>query len=441
MKGTVARAPHLRRPGWAITSASLAAIAFATLLPEPGIPVESHFCLVCGSLGGLNAVLNVLLFVPLGVGLGLLEVRGKRALFLMLTLSVLIEAAQLAVIPGRSSTIGDVLTNALGGALGFAIGGRATLLLRPPPHIARNLTLAWVAVWLTIQAASSFGLALSLPDAQYFGQIAPVLGNFAAFRGQVLVASIGAIQIPSAALADGREVRQRLLEGATFAATVVPAEPPRKTAPVVRLADGGRNEIVLLAQNGGNLIFSIRTGAAALRLRPAVFVLTNAFPQAASRVALADPTLRISGRYRPTDVMMIAQSESDRRDDHIRLAASLGWTFWLPSQWAIEGTRAEQIFSWLWLALLAVPLGYWSFGVNSRPRTGGFPTHLATVSLGAAALLGTGLFLIPQAFGLSGATFGDWLATAGGVVLGYVSGARIQSSSLGQGDVSLSPKR
>src|SRR3954469_19639810 len=164
MKMTVAPAPHLRTAGFVITMVSLAAIGLATLLPASGAASGSHFCLVCGSFGGVDAVLNVLLFVPLGIGLALSGLPAKRALLAMCALSALIETAQLLVIPGRDSTIGDLLTNALGGALGFAMARYPEDWLRPTPRIARNLLVAWAAIWLTIQIISNFGLAVSLPD-------------------------------------------------------------------------------------------------------------------------------------------------------------------------------------------------------------------------------------------------------------------------------------
>src|SRR4030081_3020272 len=132
MQMTVAPAPHLRRVGLIITIASLIAIATATLMPESSPAVESHFCLICGSVGTVDAMLNVILFVPLGVGLSLGGARGKNALIWMFSLSALIESAQLYLISGRDATIGDVLTNSIGGALGFAIGRYHALWLRPP---------------------------------------------------------------------------------------------------------------------------------------------------------------------------------------------------------------------------------------------------------------------------------------------------------------------
>jgi VanZ family protein len=406
-----------------ITIASLAAVGFATLLPEPAAASGSHFCLVCGSLGGVNAVLNVFLFVPLGIGLALSGLPAKRALLAMCALSTLIEATQFLAIPGRYSTIGDVLTNTLGGALGFAIGRYAELWLQPPPPIARNLAVGWATIWLAIQVISNFGFALSLPDSQYYGQIARVLGNFAVFPGLVLTASIDDVQIPNTRVADSRKVQWLLLHGATVGTTVVPAEPTREIAPIIRVADAKKKEIVLLAQNGEHLIFGVHTGAAVLRLRPPLFALPEAFPTAVSSLALAADTLRLSGRYIARGVRMNAQNRSATHDRGIPLTASLGWTLWLPFQWFIEGTRSELVVSWIWFACLVIPLGYWSLRTIDSSRPQGILRHWVPVLLAGVAFLCAGLVLVPHAFGLSAAPLRDWLATLAGALVGCGLGA------------------
>jgi VanZ family protein len=418
MNMSVAPAPHLRRAGLVITIASLAAIGFATLLPEPGIAVGSRFCFVCGSLGGVNSVLNVLLFLPLGIGLALSGLPAKRALLAMCALSALIETAQFFVIPGRYSTIGDVLTNTLGGALGFALGRYAALWLRPPPQAARNLAVGWATIWLAIQVISNFGFALSLPDSHYYGQIARVLANFAVFPGQVLTASIGDVRIPNTALADSRRVQRLLLASATVTTTVVPAEPTRKMAPIVRIADDRKKEIVLMAQDGEHLIFGVHTGAAVLRLRPPLFDLPGAFPTRVSNAEFPSDTLRLSGRYAARDVTMNVQGRSATHHRRISLTSSLGWTFWLPFQWLIEGTRAELVVSWIWFACLAIPLGYWSFRIDVSAQSQGILRQWAPVLLAGVAFLCAGLVLLPHVFGLSAAPLRDWLATATGVLVG-----------------------
>jgi hypothetical protein len=410
-----------------ITIASVMAIAFATLSPEPGVAVGSHLCLVCGSLGGLSAILNVFLFLPLGIGLSLCGVPGTRALLGMLGVSVLIETAQFLAIPGRNSTIGDVLTNALGGALGFAIGRYSDLWLRPPPQIARNLAVGWAAIWLAAQAISSFNFTLSLPRSPYYGQIARVLGNYAVFRGLVLTESVGEVQIPNTALADSRSVQRLLLDGATVMATVVPAEPTRGIAPIVRVADARQREILLLAQDGDKLIFGVRTGAAVLRLRPPFFALPGAFPPMSSpdHSSLTTDTLTIRARYSPREVRVSVRTARASLDRRIPIAPSLGWTMLLPFPWLIEGTPTELVLSGIWIAGLLLPVGYWGAGLARLSRAQeSTRIRIATVAIGLVPLY-VGLVVVPHAFGLTAAPPSDWLAALTAILFGGAIAPRV----------------
>src|ERR1043166_1066671 len=135
MRSTVASAPHVR-VGVTITVLALAGILIATLRPDSNPPLPSHWCLICGTQGGVDAILNVLLFLPLGVGLALTGFSWRGTTVCALVTSVLVELAQLAVIAGRDATIGDVITNTLGGAVGFAVATFWVVLTRPSRNVA-----------------------------------------------------------------------------------------------------------------------------------------------------------------------------------------------------------------------------------------------------------------------------------------------------------------
>ena len=438
---SVAPAPHLRRVGPIITIASLVAIAFATLMPEHSAAVQSHFCLVCGSFGTVDVVLNIILFVPLGVGLALSGVSGKRAVIAICALSALIETAQFFVIPGRDSTVGDVLTNSLGGALGFATVRYSGLWLLPPPRIARKLVVAWATIWLAIQIVSNFGFAPSLPESQYYGQIARTLGNFAVFPGRVLSASIDGMQIPNNALDDSRAVKRLLLDGATVAAAVVPTERTHEIAPIVRVADARQREILLLAEDGDDFIFGVRTGAAVLRVRPPLFALAGVFLPSLPDESSARDTLTLTGRYAASGVRIHARGGSRTGDRLIPLTASLGWTLWLPFQWLIEGTRGERVVSWIWMGCLVIPLGYWAIRVRDSSRAQRTRWQW-TIGLPSGVVLGiVGLILVPHALGLSGAPIGDWAVALGGFLVGCGLSGRVGRLSVTAGSVDSESER
>jgi hypothetical protein len=365
----------------------------------------------------------VFLFVPLGIGLVLSGLSGKRVLLVVCALSGLIEAAQFLTIPGRDAAIGDVLSNILGGAVGLAVARYATRWLRPPPRLAKRLAMGWATIWLAIQIVSNFSFAPSLPDSQYYGQIARVFWNFAVFPGAVISASIGDVRIPNTALTESHRARRLLLEGATVATTVVPAELTLDVAPIVRVVDGKKNEIVLLAQNGESLVFGIHTGAAVLRLRPLLFALPGVFPAPALIPSSDADTLTLSGRYAPSSVRMNTESRSATQERSIPLTTSLGWTLWLPFQWFIEGTRLELVVSWIWLTCLAMPLGFWFVSINDPWTFRERFRHWVPVVLAGSVLLCAGLVAVPIAFGLSPASLADWLATLAGIVVGGGLGA------------------
>jgi hypothetical protein len=407
-----------------ITIAALIAIGFETLTPQPGAASGSHFCLACGPLGGVNSILNVFLFMPLGVGLAFSGMRAKRAILAMCALSALIETAQLLVIPGRYSTLGDVITNSVGGVLGFAIGVYAFVLLRPSLRTGVALGAAWAALWLAIQTVSAFGFSPAIPESELYGQIAPHLGHLEVFPGEVVRASIADVPVPNARFKDSHNIRELLLRGAAITTTVIPAGPTPDVAPIVRIADTGEREIMILGQSGGDLVFGVRTGAAVLRLRPTFFAVADAFaatPQGETDAAPTRGTLTVSALYSPREVWMNSRPGTAHR--RIPITASLGWTMLLPSQWFIEGTPVERLASAIWIAGLLLPIGYWGI----RPARDGARIQVAIVAT-VVLLLYLGLLAIPKAFGVASSPLGDWLAALVGIVLGAGLGLAFSGS-------------
>jgi hypothetical protein len=415
METTVALAPHVRWRGLTITIASLLAIGFATMLPEPGQSMKQHFCLVCGSFGGVDAFLNVLLFVPLGIGLALSGVAGKRALLALCGLSMLIETSQFLFIPGRDSTFGDVVTNTIGGALGFALARYAWTWVRPSQRIAAILTLGWGITWLAIQLISNYAFALSLPDSRYYGQLARDIGTLSVFKGRVISANADDVAIPDQAFADSHAIRRALLRGAPVVAMVVPAGPTRGIAPIVRVADDEHRRIVVIEQQQADLLFGIRTGAAVLRLRRPIFGLPHAFPSDDVGIGhSASDVVRLSGRYVAGEVTVSAQTASVTRQQRILLNASMAWTLVLPFSWLIEATGVEFALSCVWTAFLLIPFGYWAARVAPGSRAAGIARHWILV-LPPVAI---GFLLVPNAFGLSAAPFDEWLCGLAGLLVG-----------------------
>jgi VanZ like family len=415
---SVALTQQLRRAGWLIVVASLGAIAFATLLPEPGQPtVASPICLICGSYGGVDAVLNVLLFLPLGVGLALAGMRRDRALLAMCGLSLLIETTQYFAISGRDGTIGDLLTNSIGGALGFTLVRYARAWLNPSPRSATILMLAWSLFWLALQAVSSFAFVPSFPATRYYGQIARPLPESAVFQGQVREATIGSTPVPDFLFTRSSDVQHSLSRGTTIWALVVPDGLTSAPAPILRIADSQRREIIFLAQRGKDMVFGARSGAALLRLRPPLFSLPGVFHENAMTNPEPQRVLRLSARYESGRVLMRADEEHRAEERAISLTPSLAWMVLLPSQWYVNGTLGEHLLTWIWIGLSILPFGYWTTYWTFYSHQGKKSRH-GIAAISGLALVGTGFVIIPRAFGLSAESATDLLAALAGLASG-----------------------
>jgi hypothetical protein len=381
--------------------------------------MNTHLCIVCGPLGGVDSILNVLLFVPLGVGLSLSGISLRRTILIAFAMSLAVETTQLFFIPGRDATLGDVITNTLGATLGFGLARNARFWLRPTPTIAAFLGLGWAALWLTIQLVSGFALAPSMRSRAMYGELAPELGNFDRFPGRILVANVGGVSISNARLSDADSAGRRFGGDDLVTVAVIPAYPPKGIAPILRVADAEEREILLVAQRQQEMLFAFQTGAATLRFRPPLFGLPAVFPAESVREGqVPADKLTLTGRRDPRKVTMSAQTPTEIRHTLIPVTASLGWTLVLPAQWFIEGTIRERILNSIWVAFLVLPIGYWA-ACAARTRGRGTDGNSNALVWGATATcLVAGFAFTPLAFTLSPTPVHEWLAALAGALLG-----------------------
>lgn len=427
--GTVALTPQVRRWGLILTVAGAILIAAATLIPQTGHPVAMPFCLFCGSLGGVDAVLNVFLFLPLGIGLALWGIRFRTAVLAILIFSTLIELAQLFVVSGRDAALGDVLANVTGGAIGFSLSRWLNTWWNPSRDWAKALSAFWMVGWLFSQALVSYALAPALPSTRYYGQIARVFENMATFGGKVLSAAIDTVQIPDFGYAKTEAFRDMLKRGANVRAVVIPAGPTPRVAPIVRIADDRQRQIVLLGQDRADVVFGVHAGATNLRLRPPLFRLVSVFPAQGSAAGLRmSDTLDVSARYRSNGIDIRVNSTGSSRVRHYALFTALGWILFLPRQWYVQGTDFELVFSCLWFGILLLPLGYWMRIALTYSGEAASATATTLGGFAIAMFIGTGL--IPLSFGLSPGPIVTWLGAAAGLLAGAAIGRARQSMLL-----------
>lgn len=400
--------PESRTRSHGRVAAALAALAIAaaTLWPAPSQVAEVArtpiWCVLCGDLGTVDVLLNLLLFVPLGLALRAAGLPLVRATLLAGGFSLAIELLQLGI-PGRDTSLSDFLTNTAGAALGAWLQGTWRGWAFAPPRLARRLALGATLAWLGQTALTAYAVRPALPRSVYWGQIAPELEQFERFRGEVLSGRVGPIPMASRRLDNSAEVRRVLLDSGAVGAVAVPDGPTPGLAPIVSVFDREQREIVLLGQAGRDLVFRLRSHAFDLRLRPPAIRVPHAFPEAGG------DTLRLAGRLSGRTLEAEARGSGPVRRAALDLSAQWGWSLLLPMRYYLG--PEERWLSALWVAVWLVPIGYWT----RRGRAG----LIGPTALAAAFAAGVGLLAIPLAFGLRAPGWREWLAAPAGLLVGW----------------------
>src|SRR5690606_20459882 len=121
------------------------------------------FCILCGTRGLSDFLSNILLFAPLGFALAR---RGHSLRFTAvagLLFTVGIETAQLSLISGRDSNIGDVIANSTGAVAGWLAGFHRNWWLRRDGGHRRSPTEAGTTLALPLGGPARLTPALPAP--------------------------------------------------------------------------------------------------------------------------------------------------------------------------------------------------------------------------------------------------------------------------------------
>ena len=394
--------PHARTR---FLAAALLPILIATLWPFPGHEPEGFIsCIACGDNGTNDVLRNILLFAPLGTALALHLRSIPRCALSAALLSAAIELAQL-YIPGRDSSLGDVLSNTLGGTLGALVTRAAVLWLSPSPvraaFLSRTAALAAAAVcW-----ATGMLLTPTFPAARYYGQWTPSLAHLELYRGRVLDVTLSGLRILSGPIPDSRLARERLAAAQGFSLHVRAVAGPRTRAlaPLFAIYDQHEREIVLLGPDRDDLVLRFRALARDLR-----------FDQPDVRL--------VSGmrHVRPGDTLDITVTRGGARQEgdysialNGQITSGLGCA--VGCGWAVL-MYPEVLPAWLrlllgaaWVGGLFAPAGFWM-------RTRGD-------ALFTGAAMATGLAGAPVFTSLVATPALQWVAAVLGVLGG--AGARV----------------
>ncbi len=397
--------------GAGLTALSLLAIGWLTLRPSPEdieLVARSPFlCLYpCGVEGLRDAVLNVVLFIPLGAALAT-WVSGWRLWLAPLTLSLLIEFSQYQWLSGRDASLRDVLTNTLGGALGVFLARRWHTVFRPARPVARRMAAGGLVAWLGIVTATAIGMRRDLPETTYWGQWAPVLGQFAIYAGTVLNIQVGGEPLAFGRVQDSGELRRLLLQDSVLiTATVVSGIPPSDPAPIASVYDGLQQEIFVLGQDHNDLVFRVRNGLVAAELAGQMVRMPD-FPG-----HTPGDTVHIAGGIVRNHYLLRAEARAGTKELWVPFSAGWAWSGLLPFRHRL-GPEAALLTA-LWLGALMFPAGYWLGAGGDGPVTLLWIVGVTGLGLAAATLLS----------GLPPGSWSEWFGSLSGGLAGWMLGRK-----------------
>jgi hypothetical protein len=401
--------PVRRTVAIALLVATLIAIAVLTLTPTADSGRMSFWCLKCGERPAVDVLLNILLFVPVGVGLGLYGVRFRLAAFFALACTCLVEALQFFVVPGRYASFRDILTNCAGALIGYALGRHWRVLIAPNHGAARTLATMAAILWLATQTFTAWAMGISPPPEPWWAQLQPDHEEYPAiFTDKIVGLSVGSVQIDYSDQIPGDEadgIREQILAGAPFRAVVADVATNRAFAPIAIISAGPVHDVVWWAQDGHDGVFSVTVRGTLIGLRTPSVRIGDAFPK------VRGDTVALTGSYRHGwyELQVANPSGVHRRD--LRASPSWGWAFLLPFPlWAFGSTI--NLLTAFYLAAVWCVLGYWN------ARSVSVANVVVPVSRMAVGML-LGLGAAPIVLGLPLAHWSEWLAAIVGGASGW----------------------
>jgi VanZ family protein len=416
--------PHHVRPAHrtvavALLLASLIAVAVLTLTPTADTARISFWCLKCGERTAVDLLLNILLFVPLGAGLGLYGVRFRRAAFFALACTCLIEALQFFLVPGRYASSRDILANFAGALIGYSLGRHWRIVVAPNHGAARMLATMAAILWLATQAFTAWAMGISPPPEPWWAQLRPNHEEYPSiFTGQIIGLSVGSIQIrhsdqlPSD---DADAIREQILAGAPFRVVLADVAAKSGMAPIAIISAGPVHDVVWWVQDERDGAFSVTVRGTLLGLRTPSVRIGDVFPK------VSGDTIALTGSYRHGWYELQAANRSGVRHRELRASPSWGWAFLLPFPlWAFGSTI--NLLTAFYLVAVWCALGYWN------ARSVGAANVVVPVSRMAIGIL-LGLGVAPIIFAVPVAHWSEWLAAIVGGAAGWTIAQAISSAS------------
>jgi hypothetical protein len=332
----------------ALALAWLAGLVTITLTPGGGRTARIlSVCLICGARGSADALLNVILFLPLGLLIGLR--RGPAfALLVGVGLSAGVETWQL-LLTGRYSNVGDVVWNGLGAGLGAAATPHLRdWLLDGSRRLGRVLAVALPATWLFAAGLLLWPIAGDRPYSVDHLASASASQGFTGWQAAAALArSASTGEDPSVA---GARLDLEPDGGWTLAARAIRAPLSRELSPIVGAYDTKATPIRVLGADREDLVLWESTWAPVMHFDYASHHLYGALVD-----HQVGDTFTVSASSTGGDEVCL--TAASRQSCGPRIAPARTWTLLRSREHASEATKRKIDIAWmatltLWIGLL-----------------------------------------------------------------------------------------
>lgn len=378
------------RAGLIAAIAILIGILLLTSTPSfaASAPERLVFCLSCHERRTADALVNVLLFAPLGASLAVAGWPLRRIARVSLGTSTAIEVMQYWI-PGRYSDVVDLVSNTGGGIVGAWLALHAFAWLRAA-RPARRLWGAAAVVPLVV-ALTGWCLApgATLPA---YAHWRPDFATTEQWTGEVRQVRFDGVVFPEGWVADPPAVRAWLLREPAIGVEAHAGRATRRVSPIFMITDSLQRDVLMIGALGEDLLWQPRTRAANLLLDAPGFRFEGALagiapgaPLTLEVVPTADgPCLTVNGATRC----------------HRAPSAASAWAIlYSPETWRAARRRSLDLVT---SALLLLPIGALLGRVTRRAAAG---ATLVVLAGSAAAAVLTGL-APPGALESAGAALG-----------------------------------
>jgi len=363
-----------------------------------------------------DVIQNVIMFLPLGLMLGLAGLRPGRVAFAGFGLAFLIETLQYFVVPGRDASVSDVLTNTAGAWLGALLAPRLPFLLRPGREAAARLAIAALLAWAGAWIFGAWAISSHTGAGNWRGRAPNEFPDAPAFSGDVAEVTMDGVPLQLAPADLPRRVEEAFARDSFVLEGVVRPRPPAAprenlvTIIDVRRNGGGEfnNLVVLLNREMTRGIVGFRLNAARVKLRTPRFNFGPMFNVPAGG-AVRFRVSRLRGMVRGT-------AEGDRAllVTEFRLGPELLWSELLPR--TPRPTTLWNVEAFLWAAALLALAGYWE---RRSERT--------SIVITASVVSVAGQLVVPLYFPVAPQWFLGWFMLTSGLILGAAVGRLAQS--------------